>query len=514
MPTRKELNQRSPACDVERNAKLRALYEGGEAFRAHLLQFLPQRPHEPAEQYSLRQKEAVYRNYVGPIQDFFSAMLFTSTPQASAKEPGAKEPLVQLPDYYAEFHEDCDKTGTNLVDSVKAQLIEAMTVGKSWFWLQHPSVAVEPTNKADFEKLGIGDSWLTALKDDDVLDWETDDDGNLAWGIVHECTSKRMALSGGRQTITETWYYLTPDRVEVYRQIYEKNKAPKEDEEVPLVAAYPHRYGAVPLICFELPRGLWVSNRLESPQLAHFRLSNMQLWGMSRTCYAMPVFKRDSEESSEPTMGAGYGVYLGIKESLEWAAPPVDCYDALGDEIKSHKDEIYRIGNTMALGVENNAAAVGRSADSKAEDARATSVVMLAFGRVVKETLERIYDLVSSARGDKFEWAIDGLDDFAADDLPGLVGMFEQVESAGGIPSKTFNVELKRRLAESFLPDLPQDKKLKIREELEQGVEDQSAEAKRQREERQLNAIGGRLNNEASAAKTPPPNGQPETVPS
>ncbi len=484
MPTRKQLNARHPSCSPDKSAKLRALYEGGDLFKSHLDEFLPQQPAEPPPQYALRKKISVYRNYVGPIVDYFAALLFASAPIIQGKRKGGEAADVTLPDYYSGFEKDCDRAGTNLIDALKEALCDATVVQRSWLWLQHAdaSDAALPNNRADFEKLGIGDSWLRVVKDEQVLDWEVDDTGSLAMVVVFDSTSRRTSLETGRDTIVETWRCILQDRVDTYRLQYEKDKPPSDDVPVPLVASQPHRYGAVPVVCLDMPAALWVGSRIESPQLAHFRLSNMQLWGMSRTCYAMPVFKRDSEEKDEPRMGAGYGIYLGLKESLEWAAPPVDCYTALGEEIKAHKDEIYRIANTMALGVENNAAAVGRSADSKNADARSTTVVMQAFARLVREAIERVYDLIGRARGDDFVWSVSGLDDFSADDLPGVVAMFEQTEKAGGIPSKTFNVEMKARLAESFLPDLDQATKAKIRKELEDGVPDPAEQAELERE--------------------------------
>lgn len=485
MPTRKQLNQRHPSCDPDKSARLRALYEGGDLFKAKIAEFLPQQPAEPAMQYTLRKQISVYRNYVGPIIDYFAALLFASAPVITGKRKGAdsSEP-ADLPDYYSQFQRDCDRAGTDLIDTFKEVLSDAMIVQRSWIWAQHEPVSdqQQPVNRADFEKLGIGDSWLRVVKDEQVLDWETDDAGNLAMVIVFDQGSKRSSVSSGRDTTVETWNCILSDRVDIYRLEYQKDQKPRDEADVPLVASYAHRYGAVPVICLDMPTALWVGNRIESPQLAHFRLSNMQLWGMSRSCYAMPVFKRDSEEGKEPTMGAGYGIYLGLKESLEWAAPPVDCYAALGEEIKSHKDEIYRIANTMALGVENNAAAIGRSAASKTADALSTTVVMVAFARRVRESIERVYDLVGRARGDDFKWAITGLDDFSVDDLSGVVEMFKMTEDAGGIQSKTFNIEMQSRLAELFLPDLDQATKETIRKELQDGVPDPAEQAQLERQ--------------------------------
>jgi hypothetical protein len=217
----------------------------------------------------------------------------------------------------------------------------------------------------------------------------------------------------------------------------------------------------------------------------------------------MPVIKVKDPQGFRETMGAGYGFYIHPDEDIEWTAPDAAPFDALGKEIKSHKDEIYRIAQTMALGVENNAAAVGRSSESKAADQESTRVVMLAYARVAKETIERIYDLIGRARGDDYVWAVDGLDDFAADDLSGMVEVLQMVQDSGGIPSKTFNVEVKSRLAESLLQDLSEEHKATIRKEIEEGTEDQSTEARQAREKQRMDAISKNLNTETAQAKAP-----------
>lgn len=502
MPTLKQLRQRHPSIDEAENKRLLALYEGGGRFRASLTEFLPPRPQEPAERYAARKREAVYRNYVGPIVDYFTALLFSSSPRVLAKDEAGEE-IETPPDYYAQFRDDCDGHGTDLDDAFKAILTDALVQGKSWIWLQHPTDG-EARNRAEFEQLKLGDSWITALTFDDVLDWETDDEDRLAWAIVHQKAKKRAGIEGDRSTVVETWFHLLPDRVDTYRISYDERKQPSENRQVPKVDSAPHRYGVVPLVCLDLPVGLWVTSRLETPQLAHFRLSNAQTWSMSATCYAMPVFMvHDPDQFRQSAMGAGYGFTVRPDEKIAWTAPDAAPFAALSEEIASHKDEIFRIAHTMALGVENNAAAVGRSAESKATDARATGVVMLAYSRIVKETMEIVYDMISRARGDKIQWSVDGMDDFAADDVFGMVDLAEKLASSGGIPSKTFQVEFQSRLAQSVLTDVDQATKNTIKKEISAGVEEQTVEAQRTREDARLKAISGNLSREQPVAKAP-----------
>jgi hypothetical protein len=203
---------------------------------------------------------------------------------------------------------------------------------------------------------------------------------------------------------------------------------------------------------------------------------------MSQTCYAMTVFKLKDPEQP-PAFGAGRGIMMGTDEDVAWLAPPATPFDSIDVETKSQKDEIFRLAHQMALGVENNAAAVGRSAESKIEDAQSTRVVMLAFARVVKETMARTYNAIERVRQDGYTWKIGGLDDFSSADLLGLVAVMGKVESEiGKVPSKTFRSLMFQRLAEGLLPDLDEATKVKIKDEIASGTVDPAEEAEAERE--------------------------------
>ena len=503
MPTVAQLSQRHPSCDSAYVADLDALYSGGKKFKSRISRFLAKRPRERPDRYNLRISEAHYRNYLGPVIDYFAAMLFAARPRVVAKDKGG-EINPDPGEFYSAFNGDCDKNGGDLEAVFKGRLTRALIDGCSWLRVHQPSDdGVEPATLLEFTDRALGDCWLETLSYDNVLDWETDDAGRLEWAILHKQTAKRGGLTGDRGLITDTWDYLTPTDVSTYAITYEKDKAPTPETDVPLVGSVKHRFGRVPLVVLEPPEGLWVANRLESPQLAHFRSANAQTWSMTTTCYAMAVAKVKDPEAfaTMHAAGAGYEIVIGHEEFWEWEAPPSDHFAALDTEIKAHKDEIFRIAHQMALGVENNAAAVGRSADSKKADAEATRVVLLAYSRMVKEAIEYTYDLISAQRGDEFEWSIEGLDDFAAVDVMGLAETLKLVKDIGGIPSKTWNAAASSRLAEAILPDMDQAQKQKVQQEIEKHTPEPGEEF-----EKQIADLEGQLKMKSMPGM--PPNGK------
>lgn len=480
MPTIADLNQRHPSWDQNRHEDLEALYEGGEKIEARLTRFMPRWDLETDARYELRKKLVHYRNYLAAVIDYFAALLFAGKPQATARNE-AGEPVADPGEYYSDFRDDCDGAGKDLEQFFKELLTGAMVQKCAWFGIEHTSDEGRPAENAqEFEERKLGNCELFAIETCEAYDWECDDDGRFEWVLVHSVERKRTGLAGSRDQVVERWTHYLPDRVDVYRIVYDAKTPPSSETVVPLAAdeGYKHRFGAVPIFCMEMPSALWAANRLKTPQLAHFRASNAQTWSLSCSCYAMMLFQvEDPDEFSRATLGAGRGLVLQTEEKASWIAPPGEHFSAQDVEIKAQKDEIFRLAHQMALGVENNAAAIGRSAESKASDSEATRVILEAYGDIVVEAMERVYDVISAVRGDKFTWSVDGLGDFTGADIGGLLTSLESIDKIGGIPSVTWNHRMKTQLAETTMPDLDEQTKKTISEEIKASLKKAEANA-------------------------------------
>ena len=131
MPTYSELNTRHPSYDEARQRELRALYEGGATIEKLYKTLLPQRDRERPQRYEVRLKEAQYRNYVGPILDYFASMLFVSRTVSKATDE-AEKPIEDPGPYWKAFREDCDRGGTDVDDFFKTTLTAAMVSKTGW----------------------------------------------------------------------------------------------------------------------------------------------------------------------------------------------------------------------------------------------------------------------------------------------------------------------------------------------------------------------------------------------
>ncbi len=466
------LEQRHPSYDDKLWRRYHALYAGGKAFRDIIHEFLLQNDVEPGTTYERRKKEACYRSYVGPIADFYAAALFGS-PLVMRPKDNAGE-VVQADDFYGELKEDCCGDGTDLVDFLRHRFISSLIRGLSWWLVDLPSDdGVPPASRVEWEDRGLGRAYLSPLDSEQVLDWECDVRGRLLWATVHSIRSLRDDPRGSRTMLRATWNIYDRTSVETFSIDFDPAKQVLSPEmDIPSFGVQAHGFREVPLVRMQCPRGMWLVDRVADAQTEHFRLSSALGWSMRRTCYAQPVFKI-KDRLSPPVMGPGYGIFLDVDESVEWAAPSAEPFETIMRAIAAQKDEIYRVTHQMAAGVDNNAAAVGRSGESKSADAAATEVCLDAYASMVRESVEKTYQLLSDGRGEDYSWSVEGLDSYDLEAAVDTVTVATQVQLLG-VPSQTFKAELMAHVAERVLPRLDQQTKDKIREEIEQGVESEA----------------------------------------
>ncbi len=479
-----------PTCTPEVWARYDALYRGGEAIRPHLDHFLPRNPQEVDDIYQARKREAHYTGYVGPVCDWFSAKLFSASivVRARAEDAPAGEHLDSDP-FYSEWKEDVDGAGTDLVDFVRARFTAALVKGLAWWLVELPDdEADEPANRAHWEARGLGNATVAPLEREQVLDWEADAHGELLWAVVYSLETPRPTISAARGRVREMWRVY--DRVEVITYVVEYDPAKEQrPTSAVLMSQRPHRFSRVPLVRLGFAgvrgvrvrvggrlvsvsagalEGFWLLARLADPQIAHFRSGCALDWNIKRTCYAMPVFEIGDDEQP-PTMGTGYFIRIARGDKVTWTAPPTEHLAVLADRVTHLKDEIYRVANQLAQGVSNNAAAVGRSGQSKQVDLDSTEVVLRVYGALAREAIERTYSLLAEGRGDEVEWSIEGLDVFSLADA-GAVTTAATLAQTLAIPSVTLRRELFYRVADALVPNADQKTKDAIRAEIDEGV--------------------------------------------
>lgn len=457
----KDLRRVHPDYCAELLERYGDLFAGGHRFARNVTKYLPRHDVEPSAVYKRRCAQAHYLGYVAPICNLFASWLFSCPLQITSDPP-------ETDAFYRELKEDCDGLGTDLDQFLRGRFVEALQHQRAWFRVAFPATGgVAPDSRREWEQLGAGRAYLVAVPTRHVTHWRRDASGALAWVVEHECRTELAEFTDTASVTVETWTLWRADGSATRWELRTETgkPAPPDTTVVDEVEAPHNPCGTIPLVELAIPTELWVLNLLASGQLEHFRKMCALSWSIDRTCYAMPVLTLKGNRKA-PVMGAGYYLQLGPGEELKWPAPPSSPFEAVQDFTTKLREEMYRITSQMAASVDNNAAAVGRSGESKDADNKATEVVLGAFGRPVREAVERMLDLVSMGRGEEIAWHVGGMDAYEHADPAAEVERATAI-AALQIPSPTLRREILVRAALAQLPDADETKKQKIREEIE-----------------------------------------------
>lgn len=459
----KQLCARHPRSDEKLFLKYQCLFQGGKLFRDNIKSFLNIAPNEDVSNYIRRCQEASYRSYIAPIINDYSSKLFSAPYVIRASR---NENDIKLDEFYTQFKEDVDLVGTDLTSFLKCRFQESLVKGASYWIAELPDDGMEwPENLSDFKERGLDRAYLREIPTESLTDWECDDLGNFEWCIVHSKKYKRVSPISDRSFCTETWKIYDNQNVEIFQITYEPSKKPKATDEVQSIGKFPHHFSRIPIIGICLPYGLWLTDLTADAQIEHFRLSAALGWNLRRSANAVPVFKLKSADS--PPVATAAGMIIGQEEDFAFVEPNGGSTKTLQDEIEKQKDEIYRISSQMALSVNNYASNIGRSGTSKQEDKAVSDVCLSAYATIVKEAIEKTYELISDARGDyDIKFSIEGMNQFNSVDVSQLI---EDAKIARelNIQSETFHKELDYRIAEIMLPfDTKQDIKDAVKQEI------------------------------------------------
>lgn len=496
MPTIDALNG-PPRKHLDEIEDLEALYKGGHEFRERLERFMPRRPDEAETHYKLRKSLATYFNYFRTIANFLSAYVFTDRMEC-VSDPSKPD------DAYAAFLADADGQGTSFADMLKTALTQALVCRRHWILVDFPRAEDAPATAAEWDAAGLGAAYLCMHDDDDVLRYKADHRGALEWVVIKTCDTDQADPIEPAPMTKWTWTIYTRTEWVRYSIRFESSKPPNGRTDVPEEARGPCiTPGAVPVVPFELPHALWAGDLLRDPAIENFRARAALSFSLARTCFAMRNFFLREDPGQEPKAAVAMGNVYGVDERVEWDAPPAEAFAPAAAYVGDTKDELFRVANNMALGVNNNAAAVGRSADSKAQDAAAMTVVAMALGVEVRRVAEKVLDLVARGRADKgLTWSVLGLDSYKPEDVATIVDAAVSAESLS-IPSPTFARLHKTRVALALVPDASAEDRKRIAEEIEANVTDEEV----------LAPPPPPVPAPGQKPATPDPNADPETPP-
>lgn len=469
------LNRVHPELDAKRLARYRDLFTGGEQFEKNIKRYLLPNDQEPADVYERRCKAAHYVNYCKPIAGYFASLLFSKELAVRVDDEDEQADVEEkLPPEDGAFLLDVDGKGATLPAFLARALLEALQTRSSYFRVDFPQATGSEGSAAEWERSGASRAVLSPLTRESLINWRCDAAG-WVWVMHYQASSELLDPAAEKQTITETWTcYYRDGSVKRWQQVrLEGDEVSPEDNILEVPAPF-NPTGQIPIVELGLPDDLWMMGELASPQLEHFRKRAGLSWSIERTCYAMPVFNLKNAKKP-PRMGTGYYLILGVEDKASYLAPPDTPYEQIAEYSSTLKDEIHRVSTTMARGVDNNAAAVGRSGESKTADEHATVVVLKAYGRIVMQVAEIAMRMRDRGLGLERTWKAEGLNNYNVDDAK-LVAESAMLTEGLRIPSVTFRKRMFQRVANSQIPNLSPEDQRRIAAEIEENVTPEDVE--------------------------------------
>ena len=482
--------------------------------------FLWQLEGEPNASYLSRLERAFYIGYVGPIIDYFVHYLYSQKAVVRPAPAQGESEAPELPDWFVPFERDCTGGNKALFDFFRDQFKELL-ITKRCGWLIGSPADTSGMSQSEAESLGVDGVVLESYQADEILDWETDDSGELVFVVVRKFVNKRQ-FPRDRQRY-EVIKYADRNWVATWEaHEVEQSGQTSGERDVTFIGAKKHSAGCVPFVMPEIPDGLWVGNKLGGCQLDLFNQLNVLSRSELLSCFIQPILYSNDDNASSRVFGEGNILKLRVgdktqeAEKFEWSSANIDPLRFLAERLRDKLQECYRIVHQMSLAIDGDSAtAVARSGLSKIEERRATEIILVGFGGYARDMVIRTLNIISKLLGDDNTWMCIGYDNFQVSSLE------EELQTAAliqtlNIKSRTLNEELDKKMARRILDHADEGTLANVDDEIKQGYDDQEAAADAKQDaltQMAMQGAGGAVAPASVTPTQPAANGMPPVPP-
>lgn len=484
-----KLNRRSPehALYSEAWENLELLAAGGIRFRQAAANFLLRAPKELYDVYAERVRGITYQDILGTILGWYTSQLWKRNPQINIKPDGADS-------WYKDFLGNCDRAGTSYSDFHRTTFRNLALYGRAWILTDRPKAIETPASRADEQAQGLDKPYVVQYAPQDVLNWATDEVGNLEWVVIKAIENQRRFLEGSGTLIR--WYYFDRQEYRVYEwdgtekavqgknqdgfadsqsiQLVDSNgkNIQQESASAELVAQGTHALAGVnrvPIRRIVLPEELWLGNRSYLQLLDHLNQDNSLKWGLFMGNIPMPVVFSDRDPGPMTISQVGY--LLFEKDArFEWAAPPTESYALSQKRLDTLREDSYRSFYLQAQGRSSSASASAASGYSKELDMMPANEILNGYGDRIIGVMQDVFaDVVVARGGDDQTTSLD-VSGFTFTSKPvteSIAAAQELLDLGVFEASPKFEKEAFKRVAADYLEDRNEGLKQEIFDEID-----------------------------------------------
>ena len=426
--------------------------------------YLDRYPREDEDKFARRRQVAHYPNYIGPLSDMKLSFLLN------------KPWHVQASDGVERWRQDVDGQGKAFEAVRETVALRAATLG--WTPVLHdapPTPVDEGGQPIEMTRAQAADSGITLrmipLFPANLVDWATDATGQLEWAKVRTDHLQKPSWNSEPMQV-ERYTIWTRTGFEVYEIRRDRDRR----EEARALTAGEHGHGRVPItIARHIPLP---DERIGGiPMHGDVALENRRLFNLvseldehlRSVVFAflqVPTQGSLEGEGGRITLGPGNAlpVPTDSQQSYEYIAPPVTVSETYETRIENTIVEMYR----MARAEFARMADIPESGVARRMRFATTNSAIGKFAKSLAEWEEDACKLTAEWLGeDPTKQTVTPPSDFNIEDLEGELAAATTALNLG-LPARA-EIEIKRRVVQRILPNLPKD----LREEIEQQLDDE-----------------------------------------
>lgn len=385
-------------------------------------------PRESTLNYKHRQKQAYYLNYVGPIVDGSVTPVFKDEIKRNYRDT----------DKFKMFIDDVDRLGTSFQTFMRRNAILAKLYGVIYV-LVNNSMADGLTDADNLANRSL--PYLTCITPEQIEQWLFDESGH-----IKEFTYRvQMKDENGWIIRYYTW---TKDMWRV------------ADETKQVIESGPNALGVVPIVQW-FGRDTDPTNMLPTSEFYAIAQTNKHIYNL---CSLLSQISHEQTFNvlTLPSIGQVADVTIGTNNVLAYPdtashAPAFISPDSgpatiIMEQIQTLISEMYRMsGLNSVIGVEST-----KSGVAKQWDFENTNQKLADFAgqcEKVERAIIRLYELWTN---ENIDYVCEYQRDFKINDVADCLSQAQQAIDFN-LDSKTFKLELAKKILEAYMPNIPPD---------------------------------------------------------
>jgi len=439
-----------------------ALYSGGELLNNRIARFVTKTPADSEKTYHRKRSCAAdqHVNYLANAVNYFVSYLFSHPMNFVPREAKVADEI------YNDFKNDCDGSGRDFEKLMELAFQESLLNKVSALVVSFPELDKLPESLKEWEDSGAGRPVLQLFKSAEIVDWEYDETGEIEWITLSKRAVRRVSPFSNKTKNVEKISVYTKTTLTAFH--FESENELLHDSEPNLIETIEHGFFTVPVVMLDLG-DRFIGDLLFAPQVANLIARFKRAWLTQTHSHSMPVFMTNVD-LSEAFKSAEVGIQLDSQSSIDFMKPPSESFTALQHELNDTALELFRSVNLQFLG-ENSSKQPWRSGSSKMVDQDAGTLTVRQYGKWIRETAQRLFNLIAAYRQDDYRFDVRGFEHLQTDDLSELV----EIRSKLGIKSPTLIAEFDKKIVSQLLKDMTEETKAKVFKEIEEASIEKTA---------------------------------------